>query len=533
MTSTVTTASASRLAGVVVTLVLLAARAPSLVQPAGGDQQLYAYAGHALAAGQVPYLDAWDQKPPGIQFVYAALWTLWPDDSVVPAADMLAAGLVAWLLILIGRRVFSAGVGYAAAWLFLLFGDPALQRLSGVWVRGQCETFIALAVAAAMALIVCGRRRSGTLVAAGMCLGFAFWLKYNAVVYALPLAAVVLWKSSSDRPGRVVSDLALVGLGAAALSAAVLGYFAWHGALGELWLATVSYNLEYSGETYTGFRGVIGYLWRMPVQMGRVDLLWFLGGVGSVALAFAAWREPRARIVLTWVVAGVLSIALNGARGLPQYFVQAQPALAFAAAAGGAWWLGRPAVWRRLVVAAVVCLGLWKVGTEPGLGALKLGGLPGAWSNLRFDWSHVSGAIDRPTYLARFERSGDKYVPLSAWRLATYVRDTTPPDESIYVFGFSAGVYLHADRRSASRFFWSRPVAVGFERDRAGYGPRGLLEDLEQDPPSLIALQKHWGAGDPDPMDFFLGEPSLRSWLEAGYIPDRDMPEYRVWRRRD
>ena len=63
--------------------------------------------------------------------------------------DLVAAGVVAWLLVLLGRRTFGTGAGIAAACLFLLLGNPALQRLGGVRVRAQCETFIAVAVAAA------------------------------------------------------------------------------------------------------------------------------------------------------------------------------------------------------------------------------------------------------------------------------------------------------------------------------------------------------------------------------------------------
>jgi hypothetical protein len=74
----------------VVLLLLLAFRLPSLVEPAGADQGLYTYVGTRLNAGDVPYRDAWDQKPPAIHFIYAGLWRLWPSDAVVAAADLAA-----------------------------------------------------------------------------------------------------------------------------------------------------------------------------------------------------------------------------------------------------------------------------------------------------------------------------------------------------------------------------------------------------------------------------------------------------------
>lgn len=50
---------------------LVALRLPSLAQPGGADQEAYAYVGQRLLAGEQPYRDAWDQKPPGIHFLYA------------------------------------------------------------------------------------------------------------------------------------------------------------------------------------------------------------------------------------------------------------------------------------------------------------------------------------------------------------------------------------------------------------------------------------------------------------------------------
>jgi hypothetical protein len=54
------------------------------------------------------------------------------------------------------------------------------------------------------------------------------------------------------------------------------------------------------------------------------------------------------------VAAACLSIAVNGSRGLPQYFLQAGPALALAFGVAAAWArprLGRP--WQLLAIALV------------------------------------------------------------------------------------------------------------------------------------------------------------------------------------
>ena len=58
--------------------VLIVARVPSLAQPMGADQGLYAYVGERILVGEIPYRHAWDQKPPAIHYTYAVMRAVWP-----------------------------------------------------------------------------------------------------------------------------------------------------------------------------------------------------------------------------------------------------------------------------------------------------------------------------------------------------------------------------------------------------------------------------------------------------------------------
>jgi len=420
---------------------LLALRLPSLVQPAGSDQGIYGYDGQRLLAGDVLYRDAWDQKPPGIALVYAAIWRVWPHESVVAAADLAAAACVAGLLIVIGRRRFSEDIGFGAAAVFLLFADPALQCLSGIFVRSQCETFIALAVTAALAALSARARRTWHLWLAGVALGVAFWLKYNAAAYALPVA-VAAWAWGRDdargRPGLVVEWVS-ISAGFAVVTAGVFAYFATHGGFHDLWMATIDYNLRYSEETYSN-QSRLAYLITFPVERAKVEMIWFLGGLGAIALAWQARAHRSALVVLAWLAAAILSIVVNGARDLPQYFVQAWPALALAAGAGLSPAFRRSSSphspippfthsriypgWVRYAVIVACLAGLWRVGVEPpGLG-FRFGGLAGVVDHLRWDLAYARGHLDRATYLAAFIHE-QKYDAPEIDNLSRYVRETT------------------------------------------------------------------------------------------------------------
>jgi hypothetical protein len=549
------------IAGTLVIGLLLAMRVPSVVQPMGGDQGIYGSVGQAIRDGGAPYVDAWDQKPPGIHIIYAALWTMWPHESVVPATDLVVAGLVAWLLVVIGGRTFGAGAGYLAAALFLAFGNPAFQRLDGVFVRSQCETFIALAVTAALALLTTGTREPWRLMAVGVCLAVAFWLKYNAAVYAVPVCLAIAGHRGigpsgdraigpSDDRGIGASGLDLrtfamqvawVGAAGLAVSTLMIVWLSWHGALADLWLATIDYNLRYSRETYR-LASPLLYPFQMIWDRIHVDAIWFLGCIGA-ALLIPQLRHRRAWIAVVWIACALVSIAINGRRDLPQYFVQAHPALALAAGAGLVSLRERGRL-LQMVAGTLIVIGLlWKVGDETTPG-LRFAGVPGVIDNLRLDVSAVRGRISRDTYLGRFggQRSQDKFNALAVEQLTDYARQTTKPDDIIYIFGFSPGVFVKSDRVSASRFVWSRPVVIEFAADHPGYGSTGLRAELERRPPVFIALQRQdWGpvaANDPgrhgelNSIDFFTSTPVLREWLDAHYTLDRDTPEYEIWRRK-
>jgi hypothetical protein len=514
--------------------VLLAIRLPSLAQPAGADQSLYIYAGQRLMDGAAPYAEAWDQKPPGIHLIYGLLYALWPDEAIVGIADLLAAAAVAGLLVVLGTRLSTPAAGRAAAILFLLLGHPSLHRLGGVFVRGQSETFIALAVTAACVLALSRTQRARALAAAGVLLGVAFWIKYNAAAYVLPIVVCLVLRRDRAASSALLRRGGILAAGALGVSVAMLAWIAATGALTDLRLATIEYNLAYSGETYRGPSAFLGYAAMLPLRHARYDLLWFLGGTGLL-LAVAARQGTAIWFAATWLGAAVLSIAINSARDLPQYFVQAAPALAFAAGLGltGAVQSRRPLL--RAAAAGSLVLGLWRVGTDaPLAGGVRLGGLPGLAANIRFDLDYIRGRLPRDAYLARFggQRPQDKFAAGEIEDLAGQVRQNTQLDDRILVFGFSPGVYVKSDRLSASRFFWSRPIVIGFASDQPDYGADALLDELRHASPAMVILQKQdWGPAEPNSEAFFLSTPQLAGWLQREYRLESTQRLYSVWRR--
>ncbi len=505
---------------------LSALRLPAVVQPAGGDQGLYAYVGQRILQGELPYRDAWDQKPPAIHFAYAAMQAVWPDLRVVAVTDLILTLVTAGALVALGRAFGIRGAGVAAGLLYLALANPLFGRLGGVRVRAQCEVFIGTLVTLALLAAwrsVAERRpaRGGWAWLAGTCVGLAFCFKYNAAVYGVPALLVLAFGEA--RGDRLRAALALVG-GAALPPLAMLAVFATGRAVGDLFHATYTYNLLYSGETYRDAWHFLSYLVTFPVGYSWIDSLWWLGGLGSAALLVTSPSAPRLLVAPAWVAAACLSIAINGSRGLPQYFVQAWPALALAAGLAVALLWHRISVLPRLIVLALIAVGVWRVTPLPKAADYW-------WHDVRY----IAGQVPRADYLARFggRATGDKYSALAIDELAGYLRGNTQSSDRVLVFGFSPAALVDAHRTSASRFFWSRPVIVGFREGEPGYGAAGLLQELQRSRPSLVVLQRHdWDPDGPDSWTYFTSQPDLYGWLQREYDPAGDLGNFALWRRR-
>jgi hypothetical protein len=308
----------------------------------------------------------------------------------------------------------------------------------------------------------------------------------------------------------------------------MLAVFAVAGTLRPLYDATILYNVQYSGETYHGPLDVVRYLALFPIERARADALWTLGGAGCIVLLAATLGNRERLVPVLWVAAACVSIAINGSRSLPQYFIQANPALALAAgwAAVMLWqWarnsLGRVAVplaWAVVIIAAVA---VWRVNQFPKLVEQTV-----------FDARYALGQMPRETYLARYD-DDRKYSAASAAALGEFMRAHSRASDRVFVFGFTSAAYLEAERASASRFFWSRPVIVGFNAGRSGYGVDGLLSDLEMNRPAVIALQQRdWAPDVSDSAKFFMSTPSLAAWLRARYVQTAGPDGFDVWQRR-
>lgn len=487
----------SRLGSVLaLTFVLVAAvamllRVPSVAQPLGIDQSLWASAVRGIDRGQLLYRDVWEQRPPGIYWAYLGAFRLlgW-EGSTVAWIDIVAAALTATLIYLIARRLADVVTAALAAAVYATMTMPAwLYGDGGFLERAVSETFIALCIGACAWFAVRWVQHPSAALASlfGLCAGASLVFKPNAGLY---FPALVLWAwlhvPTGTTAKQSATSLANACLVALVIPAAALLWLWRLDLLRDATTAVVDFNRYYVGEGFSPGAYAITFSKAVWLRM-KTEPLWTAGGAGAAAATWTLLRErrlaPLPGLAVIWGAACVCVIVVNGARLFNSYFIQAVPPLSLL----GAWFLVSAfrgtVVSRALGAALVVVMAVLLVWRDyPGR----------VYRNLRADIDVLSGRTDRALYLERFGgyANGRGYSARANEELAEYIRAHTSPQERIFLFGINgAGVYFDADRLTAHRFLRVN-FFVETEFPDPAFRLDAVLRDLESSKPAYIVFER-------------------------------------------
>ena len=200
-----------------------AVRAPFLAIE-GSDDAFYVEVGHLWTKGVLPYVGAFDVRPPGFFALVALAQTaVGPTLLALRLVAIFSDALTALALLALGIRAGSRSLGLYAAVLY-----PILSVcLHGSDGYPPLEAATAWAMVAALSDGPALRRALAT----GLCIGAGFAIKQTAAFDGLvAFAALAAGAPQGRKLGALVAALA----GAAAIPFAFLAYFAAHGAAGPL-----------------------------------------------------------------------------------------------------------------------------------------------------------------------------------------------------------------------------------------------------------------------------------------------------------
>ena len=444
-----------------------ALRVPSIAEPLGIDQSLWASAVRGMARHQLLYRDVWEQRPPGIYFTYLTGFRVFGwTPAAVAWMDILASGATTLLLFAIVRRLTGVTTAAVAGALYATLTMPGwVYRHDGFLERSVCETFIVVCVGLAAWCAVRWREAArgaestdpalhlgGDVWALGVGFfgGAAVVYKPNAGLY-LPALLVWMWfyRPASITTRDVVRAFVVAAL-AATLAPALTLLWLWRlDLLGDARVAVLDFNRFYVSQGLTLKGYALDFSKAIWLRM-KTDPLWAAGGIGSLVVAWELARrravDALAGLAVLWGAAAALVIVVNGARLFNTYFIQALAPLAVLAA----WLLvdrARGSIGWRVVSLATAALMLTFLVQRHYVARV--------YEFAQADLAVMRGTIDRSTYLDRFGGYGNDrgYSARANEELAGYVRQHTAPDDRIFLFGINgAGVYFLSDRLTAHRF---------------------------------------------------------------------------------
>jgi hypothetical protein len=410
-------------------------RAPFVSVPFERDEGEYAYIAQRILAGEVPYRDAFDQKPPGVFFVYAGAFLLL-GQSIESIHLVMYAWTAATALVLFGcvRRLADGLAGCFAVLVFATASaDPRLAANAA-----NTEIFMLLPMVASVYCMVRALQTQSRFrwwLFCGALAAAACWFKQVAATNALYVAAV---PAVAALRGRL---RACGGLAAGATLATAPGLLAlaaagaWHPFVD----AVLLHNLQYS---QTNSIAVVGELlaYRLAQQAPSLGVFWALA---AVALLFPKLIGRRSWALLAgWLVASAAGVSV-GFFFRPHYFVQALPAIAALSGAvlgvAAARLLARPRIWAATLGSAA-------------LTALVVA--PPILANAPIRGAGSPAAISREIY-------GMNPFPESL-EIGKYIRRTSGPDDRVYIIGSEPQILFYAGRPSATRYIFFYPLTGNY-----------------------------------------------------------------------
>jgi hypothetical protein len=444
--------------------------------PLERDEGEYAYIADRWLAGDVPYRDAFDQKPPGVFLAYAALFAIGLRSiEAIHWLGHLFVLATAGLVYLVGRRLFSPVVGLAAALAMIVL----VMDVSVLGNAANTEVFAILPLTAGMYLAVRLRDLRSRLGATpslqpqrrefcdaallGCMGGLAVLFKQVALPIVLFQFVAAMW-----RPGVPTRTSGLLATPLAMLAGfiAVLGltciYFASCGAWGPFVECVWSHNLAYSGRVSLDLYGFM--FWRIARGLGLSQ--WPLLVAAGVGVWQAAVRRDGAvRPALWWWLSSLVAVSVGG-YFRHHYFILVMPPTALVAGYG---------------LEALSRIVEPKRREWQSRVAVVLSVLAVAW----------------PTYLHRhyfFTSSPQSACRLlygpnpfaESIELAALIRENSTPDDRVFVFGSEPQLLFYAGRRSASRYIFMYPLFGG--SPNAPQRHQEVIAELDQHKPKFIVM---------------------------------------------
>lgn len=505
----------------------------SLIYPFGRDQGNYAYAAWVWLDGGALYRDVFVFKPPMTVAVHSLAMSLFGVNTwAIRVLDVGWTAVTALVVAAIALEVWKRRDSAVAAGLIC----PFLYYQIDYWTTAQTDGWMTLPSALAVWAVLRGgrvvpvsvRNAFAWWMAAGALAGVAVLFKYTAALIGLPMIVALAWVASSrGRRSWLGLPAMLVG-GLATLTSCwlwLVGTGAWSAFVQSQFELIPDYvGRKPAGQTPSELLTRLFTLKRTKTDL--VPLFW----AGPVGLAPAMLSSrPRTRtdwlafaIPITWWLVAAGNVVVQG-KFFDYHYLPLLAPSSMMAGVGIAALLRRPLASnprREARVFLTVALMAAAIAMTPIGGRFR-------------ELARIVGGQTIEEYVAsRREYAFPAYNVRDIRRVSKLLRNTTTPEQRVFLWGYEPTINVRAQRHTVSRFLYNFPLRMG--RDSSGYEEE-LMTALVTRPPDVIVVTK----GDrfpgltgtyKDSTALLVEFDELDAFVKERYEPAETVGRYSLWR---
>ena len=517
----------------IVLLVSLVCAMSTLWLPLGRDHGIGLYIADVMLDGGAPYKDAWEIRPPGIFYFYAAAITAFGKNALaLRLLDLLTHVLTALALFHLGRRLFGVGAGLVAGVVYPIvyfFGND-------FWNLGNTDGSVALPSVLALLCLLGSRRgpRPAWDLLAGVLMGVVFLVRFTHGLLYLPVLALLFASGAHVKPCRFGSRfrrLVVVSLGFVGCLGLFLTHMGFKGALGDFFYTLFVFAPKYAVLTYDG--DLMTFL-KPAVRLHALFVTKYIL-VTIPALLGCLWIAVRERTAPGLAAVLWLVSALLGMEVMAKFYAYHWLPLFAPLSLLAGFLIHRVLGSLRRGSYVVGIIGLVVLAYCAGSFTLRFG--PVAYDRYGSALALSAGTMGVEDYRGRFDtwKRGSDFSATANYTCAAYLKQQTRPDDPVFIWGFETLIYYLADRRPPTRFCSNYPIVAKWHR-QDWY--EELLQTLKDRPPAYVLLVTH------DAMPWITGHsldslgtlrarfPELRDFIDVNYELEATIENIHVCRLR-
>lgn len=321
-------------------VVLLIVRLPSFFFSVfDWDESTMILVGQSIIDGHMPYIDAWDMKPPLAFYMYAFFIALFGKSIIaIRLGGLLCIYCASLLIYKAGNAIQNRTAGILSALFLIVFVSLGPSGLSTV-----TEHILIMPISFILYLLVAKEINKKVAFIMGTILGMAILVRTNMIFESFAVCIILL--SGVLKPSMTVTDrikqfiVLIIGI---SIPIFIMGYlYVIHNALDIFLKTNITVISAYVGLKEASLMNKIDVLFFNIKQNVKISLfLWITFILGVLYIVFLKrWKDKFIPILMLIFTAQILSLFITGQRFGHHYFIASMPLMCLMSGVALSQWL--------------------------------------------------------------------------------------------------------------------------------------------------------------------------------------------------